>query len=967
MLAQQLRTDLIHKLTGYRASRAQNPYANPIQLLALDVSQALTDGTLDKGAGESIDALIQYLTVRAFDFRVQGLAQSVGTIDPEENDAKIRSVFEGLARNADGVLVPFKDFQTAIDQETLGIVFTAHPTFALEASLYRDMAQLATGRDAGGHKISHNGLEALQDNVASRTHGPDQNISLSSEFALSIEAIRQFAAAISRVREIALEVAADLYPENWTSLSPRVLTVSSWVGFDLDGRSDIGWADSMIARLRSALHAIDRYITVINDIAAMPASTPAHNDLELLKSDLTVAQSVFEGDLAVLTSEQGDDLSRAQGLSTRLIEGTEGRLTSLSRLSDALRAAATDISDRTIQVKLLALASEMTAMGLGLGQVQVRLNASQLNNVARSLLGMEHQFGDKASRRRHTQELEQRFKELGAPAHVGVSSLFAEKTTARRLMMFLRLVLDHVDSETPIRFLVAEAESPISMLTALYFAKLFGVEDKVDLSPLFETPLSLERGPGIIQDLLEQPYFLDYVRKRGRLCIQAGYSDAGRFIGQPGAALAVERVRIKVARLLERVGLNDVQVVIFNTHGESIGRGAHPDGIAARMKYLASPASVASFTNRGMNVLEEVSFQGGDGYVHFLQPDLAYATAARLLESRFEGLETDWQGDAIYEDAAFSLELFLNLKEYQERLVEDPGYAALLSSFGVNMLYPTGSRMMQRQHEQPALVERSHPSQLRAIPHNAILQQLGFPANVLAGMGAAADVDADKFKDVEARSDRLQHVLNMVERAWALSSLDAMGGYLSIYDPQTWLQRAQMETDERLSEEFEAIAVLVRDAGIYDRIRPTYQAFLKDALKLKRMWKATGRDAALPAHVKDDMDLLHAVRQALIQQSFILANRMPRFSSQPQITVTDILSQVIHLDMGRALETLRRAFPVQSEASRMAQVFEDSGFHFEGGQDYVKEHTQIFEPLEQLYGDIRRIGVSLSHFYRAIG
>lgn len=52
-----------------------------------------------------------------------------------------------------------------------------------------------------------------------------------------------------------------------------------------------------------------------------------------------------------------------------------------------------------------------------------------------------------------------------------------------------------MDSDTPIRMLIAECEEPQTVLAAaLYFARLFGIADKVDVSPLFETESAMEHG-----------------------------------------------------------------------------------------------------------------------------------------------------------------------------------------------------------------------------------------------------------------------------------------------------------------------------------------------------------------------------------------------------------------------------------------------------------------------------------------
>ena len=81
-----------------------------------------------------------------------------------------------------------------------------------------------------------------------------------------------------------------------------------------------------------------------------------------------------------------------------------------------------------------------------------------------------------------------------APVQINFGSLAAEKATAKRLFMILAQTFKYVDASQPIRFLIAECETGFTLLTALYFAKLFGVEDKVEISPLFETRVGLERG-----------------------------------------------------------------------------------------------------------------------------------------------------------------------------------------------------------------------------------------------------------------------------------------------------------------------------------------------------------------------------------------------------------------------------------------------------------------------------------------
>ena len=52
---------------------------------------------------------------------------------------------------------------------------------------------------------------------------------------------------------------AQHWPEQWTRLEPRLVTLASWVGYDQDGRTDITWARTIAARLADKLAMIERY------------------------------------------------------------------------------------------------------------------------------------------------------------------------------------------------------------------------------------------------------------------------------------------------------------------------------------------------------------------------------------------------------------------------------------------------------------------------------------------------------------------------------------------------------------------------------------------------------------------------------------------------------------------------------------------------------------------------------------
>jgi len=603
----------------------------------------------------------------------------------------------------------------------------------------------------------------------------------------------------------------------------------------------------------------------------------------------------------------------------------------------------------------------MANYGLGTAHTHVRLNATQLHNAIRKTIGLESAPDDSKNRRRYLNDLTRLLDEV-EPVTFNLGSIMAERTSAKRLMMVVAMMLRYVDAQTAVRFLIAECDTPFTVLTALYFARLFGVEERLDISPLFETATALERGSDVIADLLDNKHYLAYVRSRGRLCIQTGFSDAGRYLGQVAAGLAIERLHMKLARLLAERGVKDVQVVIFDTHGESIGRGAHPLGMDERLNYNASPASRALFRSNGIGVKHEASFQGGDGYSRFGTDELAFATVSRILEHALAEPDAV-PDDPFYTDTDYSLEFFLTVKLFNEAVMADRDYGTLVGSFGTSLLPPTGSRKTKRQHESSKGVDRSHPSQMRAIPHNAILHQMGWLANTVGGVGQAIARDEDHFVRLYQSSDRLQRIMSMVDCADRLGSLAVMGAYAELFDPSFWLGRALCGNEPYRVEELRRLSQVMEEDGRYQLMARMIRLFIQDAIDLH-----SGLEATMPGRMKrrdpiahDDMILLQSVRLALIQEVFILAMRIPRFSSRHDVTPEDVLDQILELDIPAAVTILEQTFPADAKVVDMQSFGEPVTYRGDDMSDYQDEHRILFRPLLTLHGMIRLCSTAVTH------
>ena len=954
--AAKLREDLSVKLGQYKDEAQENHLQSTTRRMALHVSSMNPDGGLDI---EQMSDLMRLLTLNAFMFRAKRLRSYVGECDVQANETHMRDLFAGLAKDDAGTALSFEGFKARVEREVFGIVFTAHPTFTVSEKLTRLQATLAIGKNENGDPLSTEELDALVKIAADTHHGSKEAITLLDEQRFGLMAMGNVHKALRRIYAIVFDVARDLYPDNWKSLTPRLLTVASWIGYDLDGRADIRWSDTLSMRMGVEQLALKEYIVSVDELGAGA-------ELDEIKALLSNTLDHVTADMERLATDPDstDDMGK---FSRALVDSLGTRLVSIGQVTELLTKAIERGADNATGMAVLR--AEMANFGLSFAHTHMRINAAQLTNAIRHDLDIETSPEDPASRRRYLVEISKLLQNV-EPVDINFGSIMNERTTAKRVFMLVAQFLKFVDADEPIRFLIAECNTPFTVLTALYFAKLFGVDDKIDISPLFETGMALDLGHEIIGELLENPTYMDYVKKRGRVCIQTGFSDAGRYIGQVPASLAIERIRIKLAARFKKIGLTDVDFLVFDTHGESIGRGSHPLSFDDRLDYTYPPYARAKFNEAGIHVKQEVSFQGGDGYVYFSHPDLAFATVCRLVEHALSDTKSDGVEDAFYEDTDYSLDYFMTVTGFNERLMENKNYAATLNLFGTNLLYSTGSRKVKRQHEGGAQVDLEHPSQVRAIPHNGILQQMGYFSNTISGHGKAMIKDLDRFVQVYENSDRCRRFTSMVAYARHLSSLDAMHGYVSLYDPAIWLRRASIETDPKRAEQIQTLANMLRHSRRHEKVNRVYRIFLNDTLYLDKGLAAVNAHAKLPDFVHEcdeDLLLLHAVRIALIQEIFLLVARIPKFSDSQEASSVDLIHELLNLDVEHALGILRKAFPVSGVSAKAKEFGETANYRTDDEHGYEQEHRELFDPLQELYDLARRVSSAVAHISGAIG
>lgn len=964
--------------------RERNPFGNSVKLLALEVGKRLEKGQLTLGG---IETLVQELTAAGFAHRAERLSAYLGECDPSRNEQRLRSAFHALAagsrrpKNAQGKAkhIPFEGFKAAVERELFGIVITAHPTFSQSHEMVRLLAELGLDRNAEGGKLTAARRRKILGDVRAVEHRPPQPLDLAYEHGMSVAAIANIQGALRRAYEIALEVAAEHYPAEWEQLSPRLVTVASWVGYDLDGRSDIKWSDTLFKRLKIQVLQLQRYVRAVEalraDIRSRRGQVELQHLMELLESRLALAIKEAEDEIDVFQGGKKEGESptawaeEVRRIAKRMHDGRDLRLIDAGQLLELIDRALS-LSDRVEHRRqLIILRAEIANHGLGMAHTHVRLNAVQIHNAVRKLIGMETAPDDPAHKRSYMTAIAKLLRDV-KPAQINFASILAERTSAKRLFMIVAKMLKYIDANVPVRFLIAETESPLTLLAALYYSKLFGVENKVDISPLFETTKAFERGVRVIDECLQNPTYAAYVRSRGRLCIQTGFSDAGRHLGQTVAAISVEWLRLKLADVLRQRGFGDIELVIFDTHGESIGRGGHPENFQARLEYVASPVSRQHFAQAGIRVKEETSFQGGDGYLYFITPDIALASVTRILEYMLPIPIEDVESDPAYrQDEDYIKEFFITIRRFNEAVMDDPAYAALLDTFGGNLLFVGGSRPTKREHEGLAQrVNLTHPSQMRAIPHNGILQQLGYFANTLGGVGQAIARDPERFQRLYQASPRCRRLMGMVEWALAFTDLEALKCYIDLFDPGQWLSRAYQAKDPGAAAELRHVAEHLESEHIYEQLARIYRTFQRDMLDLRDGLALVGLPGPkISEEARQDLRLMHGLRIALIMRIFMLSAHIPDFSDQHNISRAQLISKIFHLEIDDAMRKLLAIFPKVEQLRFEGDFGEAATYVGDWSQTYEREHQATFGPIAGLYTLVRRLSSGIIHTIGAMG
>ena len=972
---QQLRKALQKDLDRIRSGAEKDPFSNSITMLALDISRMLEKNKLNYSA---LEALIQRLAVGSLGLRADRLKSYVGCLDTEKNKKKIAQIVKSLAFDNKSQIT-FTEFNMKIREEIFGIVFTAHPTFGTTYEMMKELANLAiygfSNKDKNQKK-----LKSIIKQIFKTEQRPEKNITLDYEHSLSMVALEFLQESLETFYSVFLKVSQDLYPNEYHKIEPKILRLNTWVGYDVDGRGDIFWNNSYAKRLLVKINQLKIYKKKVDHIIEKSNSQKLNYELKLIKNRLNEAIKCNEKALKYFEDKDFlSDLEKIKVVSNfmhlnknKLLTSSEILVNEIDRIINKFWNEKTKII-KSILNDLILFKILVINCGLGLGRTQFRLNANQLNNAISREIQLTGDPEDPSNKRTYLRELSKRIDSV-KPVKINFGSIVEENMNARRYFMLIKQVLKYIDEDQPVRFLIAECDYSLTVMTALYFSKMFGVEEKVDISPLFETEKGLENGHAIISTLLKNKHYRSYVLKRKKITVQTGYSDAGRYLGQTAAVLSIENLQRKIASTLVDNNISGVKLLIFNTHGESIGRGGHPVSLDDRLRYVCCNYTRKKLYEWNIDLVQEMSFQGGDGYQYFMNHDLSFAAITRIFEFCFD-IDFKKDNDSLYNSPDFGIEFVNTIKNFNTDIMDDPNYAALLSVFGSNLNHSTGSRSVKRHFDSSVKTLVYHPSQTRAIPQNSILQQLGMLANTLGGIGTFIRKDPKIFNEYFKSSERFRRIMDMVQYAFAFSDIEVLKAYIDCYDPGMWLSWSTRTSNSVRSENMKDVAKLLEEFDVHWRLNKVYRKIHQEYMEI-RNWLlgrkhrgriAVGRGRVIEKEVRDELLLMHGVRVAIFHEIFLLSVKIPNFSDQMGTTKDEIVARLIRFDIFEAVKILRKIFPTGKIKTSNSGFKDKSDYLSETLIDYSDEEKNIFKKLESLYECARRVSTGIANFIGSVG
>ncbi len=371
------------------------------------------------------------------------------------------------------------------------------------------------------------------------------------------------------------------------------LRFGSWIGGDRDGNPSVTPQVTRRACLLSRWVAANLYlkeVDALRDELSIMAATPELRDqaggarepyravLRGVRARLRATRDWIEASLradedlapsAAVYIRPGEFVAPLR-LCHRSLEQTGHALVAAGRLADVLRRAFT--------------------FGLTLAPVDVRQDSARHTDALAAItsaLGLgSYSAWDEARR------LAFLLEELSGRRPLVPADLDATPEVRDVLDTFQMIAREPPGSLGA--YVITMTRSASDVLAVALLQKEARVPAPLRIVPLFETSRDLENAGGVMEQLLDIPWWRE--RAGGRQEVMIGYSDSSKDVGRLAAGWALYKAQEAIVAACARQG---VAVTLFHGRGGSVGRGGGPTHLAIKSQPPGSIDGTLRVTEQG--------------------------------------------------------------------------------------------------------------------------------------------------------------------------------------------------------------------------------------------------------------------------------------------------------------------------------------------------------------------------------
>lgn len=683
-------------------------------------------------------------------------------------------------------------YETLCNQ-SVDLVFTAHPTQALRQSLLKkyakirtDMDRLHNSRMSPLEKIEC--LEAIRSQVQSawrtdeiRRAKPTPQDEMRQGLSYFQETIFQSVPIFLRRIDTALkQIGQPMLP-----LDHQLFKFGSWMGGDRDGNPFVTADTTRDVIITARLTAVNMLFTQIEQLMFDLSVWRCSSELLALAQSVLKKQTLDAHILAeerkkknyadfwavipitepfrVILSDMRDRLYRTREVLHQCLVQThlnlremlendhdayysnEELLHPLKLMYESLLSTG---DDSVANGRLLDVIRQVNTFGLPMVKLDIRQESTRHSEVLDTLttyLGIGSYLDwDEDTRMKFL------VGELSGRRPLMPSGMHTSPEVADCINTFRMLAELPTDSLGA--YVISMARSASDVLAVVLLQRECGVREYLRVAPLFETLKDLDNSEAAMTALLSNEWYLKHINGEQECMI--GYSDSGKDAGRLAAAWGLYEVQEKLMEVAKKF---NVKLTLFHGRGGTVGRGGAPTHLAI----LSQPPGTIDGRLRVTIQGEVVEQQFGEKEVCFRTLDLYTSAVLEASLNPTDPPKPEWR-EAMSEMSKISCAAYRNVVREDPRFVDYFMAATPVNELGRMNI---GSRPAKRR-------STGSIDTLRAIPWIFAWTQTRFHLPVWLGVGHAFQemVKAGKvelLQEMYAKWPFFNVTLDMMEMVFA--------------------------------------------------------------------------------------------------------------------------------------------------------------------------------------------------------